>query len=116
MFGRTNHAADSTPSPLIHLSHVSKRFTLRREVNRSFQQSFIRLVQRKHDPRQRFWALQDVSFDVMPGDCFGIIGPNGSGKSTLLKLITGILEPTSGEHRDFGPSSIPAGTRRGIPP
>lgn len=97
MFGRTKEVAGPQQAPLIHLSHVSKRFTLRREVNRSFQQTFIHLLQRKKDERQRFWALQDVSFDVMPGDCFGIIGPNGSGKSTLLKLITGILEPTSGD-------------------
>ena len=38
-----------------------------------------------------------MSLEVQAGDCFGIIGPNGSGKSTLLKLITGILEPTSGD-------------------
>jgi lipopolysaccharide transport system ATP-binding protein len=96
VFGFMSKEAPLREQPLIRLSNVSKRFALRREVNRSFQQSFIRLMQGKRDPRESFWALRDVSFEVMRGDCFGIIGPNGSGKSTLLKLITGILEPTEG--------------------
>ena len=44
----------------------------------------------------RFWALQDVSFTVNPGEALGIIGPNGAGKSTVLKLLTRILRPTRG--------------------
>jgi ABC-type polysaccharide/polyol phosphate transport system ATPase subunit len=46
--------------------------------------------------REELWALKDVSFAVERGKTLGIIGPNGSGKSTALKLITRILEPTSG--------------------
>lgn len=42
------------------------------------------------------FALSDVSFDVKQGECVGIIGTNGSGKSTILKIITGVLNPTSG--------------------
>jgi ABC-type polysaccharide/polyol phosphate transport system ATPase subunit len=42
-------------------------------------------------------ALDGVSFEVAPGEAFGIVGGNGSGKSTLLKLIAGILKPTAGE-------------------
>lgn len=41
-------------------------------------------------------ALDNVSFDVKQGECVGIIGTNGSGKSTILKIITGVLNPTSG--------------------
>ena len=39
-----------------------------------------------------FFALSDVSFDIMPGDFYGLIGLNGSGKSTLLKVISGVYK------------------------
>ncbi len=41
-------------------------------------------------------AVDDVSFTVKPGEVLGYLGPNGSGKSTTVKIITGLLEPTSG--------------------
>ena len=43
------------------------------------------------------YALNGVSLDIRKGETVGIIGTNGSGKSTILKIITGVLNPTSGE-------------------
>ncbi len=42
-------------------------------------------------------AVNDISFEIAPGDIVGYIGSNGAGKSTTIKIMTGILTPTSGQ-------------------
>ena len=41
-------------------------------------------------------ALTGLNFRVMPGEIYGLLGPNGAGKTTTIKVITGLMEPTSG--------------------
>jgi branched-chain amino acid transport system ATP-binding protein len=53
--------------------------------------------------------LTRVSFDVRPGESFGIVGPNGAGKTTILNVITGIVRPTAGTVR-YGNANL-IGTR-----
>lgn len=48
------------------------------------------------------WVLQDINFQVAPGEAVGLIGINGAGKSTLLKLITGTTQPSTGGVRMTG--------------
>ena len=49
----------------------------------------------KHYPGVR--AVDGVSFQIAPGECFGLLGPNGAGKTTTLEMLEGIVSPTSGD-------------------
>ena len=72
--------------PIISIDHVSMRFNLSKEKHESLKEYFVALLHGgvRFD---EFFALDDVSFDIMPGDFYGLIGLNGSGKSTLLKVV-----------------------------
>lgn len=60
------------------------------------------LVRNRRKYFREFWALTDVSFQVMHGETVGIVGRNGSGKSTLLQLICGTLNPSGGSIETHG--------------
>ena len=84
----------------IEVSQLSKRFVLQHDQPRLFQDVALSLfrhrVRKGPQRHEEFWALSGVSFAVEPGESLAIIGKNGSGKSTCLKLLTRIMEPTSG--------------------
>ena len=72
---------------------------------------------------RRFGALTavgDVSLRVAPGQFFGFLGPNGAGKSTTIKMLTGLLEPTSGTMeilgRPFGAGALDVKRQIGVVP
>lgn len=77
----------------VRVNDVSKRFRLYHERNQSLKSAILRGRTSKHED---FWALKDISFDVLEGQTHGLIGSNGSGKSTLLKCLAKIYWPTSG--------------------
>jgi ABC-2 type transport system ATP-binding protein len=68
--------------------------------------------------RPKVAAVQELSFDVRPGEVFGLLGPNGSGKSTTIKMILGLLHPTRGRLSVLGraPREVKAKARIGYLP
>jgi lipopolysaccharide transport system ATP-binding protein len=50
-------------------------------------------------------ALKNINLKIYPGETIGIIGKNGSGKSSLLKILSGVIQPTSGEIINYGVST-----------
>lgn len=62
---------------MIQVSHLSKNFPDMR--------------------RGHVTALDDVSFEVRPGEIFGLLGPNGAGKTTCLRILSTVLRPTGGQ-------------------
>ncbi len=64
------------PEPILSVSGLTKTFKLR--------------------GREDVRAVRDVTFDLLPGECLGLIGESGSGKTTLVHLITGLTPATSG--------------------
>ena len=43
-----------------------------------------------------FVAVNELTFDVRPGEVMGLVGPNGAGKTTTLRCLSGIIPPTRG--------------------
>lgn len=82
-------------TPRIIVNHVSKRF-LKRNTH-SFKEAFVGWVRGKKVRAEQFTALDDLSFQIGSGESVAVMGLNGSGKSTTLKLISGVLEPDSGD-------------------
>jgi ABC-type polysaccharide/polyol phosphate transport system ATPase subunit len=81
---------------VVSVDNVSQKFLLHHQRARSFQDALVNFVHRRNGTTEEFWALKGVTFEVQRGEALGIVGTNGSGKSTVLKLITRILNPSSG--------------------
>ena len=57
------------------------------------------LVRRRHEETR---AADNISFEIEEGELVGFLGPNGAGKTTVLKMLSGLLNPTSGEAKVLG--------------
>ncbi len=87
-------AAPPAERPVIRSDRLGVRYSLKLTRKQTVRDSIIRRVRREGDPD--FWALRNVTFDVVQGESVGVIGPNGAGKSTLLQVLAGILLPSEG--------------------
>ena len=80
----------------IKVENVSMHFNMASEKTDNLKEYVVKML--KHQLFFKdFVAVDNVSFEVKKGEVFGIVGTNGSGKSTLLKMVSGILEPTTGK-------------------
>ncbi|HEY6261125.1 MAG TPA: ABC transporter ATP-binding protein, partial [Nitrospiraceae bacterium] len=64
-------------TPILHVKHLVKQFG-------------------------EFFAVNDISFDMRPGEILGLLGPNGAGKTTTLQMLLGVVRPTAGSVHMFG--------------
>jgi lipopolysaccharide transport system ATP-binding protein len=101
--------------PIIEVQHLSKRYrldpagkssvryaTLRESLAGAMRKPFARWRGNGRSKGEIIWALDDVSFEVMPGEVLGVIGSNGAGKSTLLAILSRIIEPSGGRAALYG--------------
>ncbi|MHC1745058.1 MAG: ABC transporter ATP-binding protein [Syntrophobacteraceae bacterium] len=79
---------------VIKVTALTKTFVIQHERITTVRGLFVNMFKKKTS--EQFKALEDVSFAVKKGECFGVIGRNGSGKSTLLKILAGIYRADSG--------------------
>lgn len=79
---------------VIKVEHVTKVYKIYNDPKDRFREALG--VHKEKQYHRDYYALNDISFNVGKGEIVGIVGRNGSGKSTILKILTGVLNQTSG--------------------
>ena len=93
MIQNTDINKQNREEPAISVQEVVKVYKLYDKLRDRMKEAFGI----GHSSHKLHYALSGVSMDIHRGETVGIIGTNGSGKSTILKIITGVLNPTSGQ-------------------
>ena len=84
----------ATGEPAIIADRLGVRYDLRFTKKTTIRRSLGQLLGRGGS--DQFWALRNVSMELLHGQSLGVIGPNGAGKSTLLQVLAGIIRPSEG--------------------
>jgi lipopolysaccharide transport system ATP-binding protein len=85
-----------TNQPVVIVENLGKRYRrMHSDRPRTIMEAALAGF-RKLRAKESFWALEDISFAVMPGQMVGVLGHNGAGKSTLLQILSGIVKPDTG--------------------
>jgi lipopolysaccharide transport system ATP-binding protein len=77
----------------VKLENISKFYKLYDEPKDRLKEALHPLKKKYH---RKFFALNNINLEVKKGEILGIVGRNGSGKSTLLSIISGVIQPSSG--------------------
>ncbi len=85
-------------NPAIQVRGLSKVYTVH-EREPGTKEAIKSLFRRRYKDIR---AVDDISFDVAPGEIVGFLGPNGAGKTTTIKMLAGLLHPSQGEARVLG--------------
>ena len=99
--------------PILSVNNLGKQYRIgaREPAYSTLRETIVGLAQaplrRLRDgngasANNKIWVLQNVSFEIAPGEVIGVIGRNGAGKSTLLKILSRITQPTTGRIELYG--------------
>ncbi|MBB6052082.1 ABC transporter ATP-binding protein [Armatimonas rosea] len=94
----------SSSTRMLRVENLGKLYRIAPRGTRpgTLTENLLSALRGKQPPKEDFWAVRNLSFDVHQGEVVGLIGHNGAGKSTLLKLLSRITEPTEGEIALYG--------------